>query len=232
MKGLEVIPTLDLLGDAYSLLQSGGKRIKPAQLALWSQWARFDPRLAEQWISHILARWQAIHPFEFNRLLLQQPWPAAGALLLEQAKLIADFDKADCVRFAHWAMGVCLGVSPSNGEQFFIGLRAFAGDEMKKDAELAWLPYQQWGFLGRELLANKAGRWKGRFTLLPPRTRKKLLDQVIAAHARFTVNDYIEATGGAVSRRQAELDLARHPRLRRVGRTNGSMYVRKAGNRT
>jgi hypothetical protein len=113
------------------------------------------------------------------------------------------------------------GFAPAEGEQFFIGLRAFGGEAMRLDAERSLATYLRWGYLGREILVNKASQRERVRTLLPLDARRRILEGLIRKFTRLTVGDYLEAVGGGLSRRQAELDLRRCPRLLGRGRTRG-----------
>lgn len=224
MKGLVDIPSAADLQSAYAFFQNDPSRITPVQLALWSQWARFDPRLAEQWVTHVGVRWAGIPSGELNFHLRAQPWPAAAGVLTEQACLFVAKDRRAS---SLWAKSVMLGIEPALHEQFFIGTRAFAGKQMFDDAWLSLEPYRAWGYLGRDILVNKAPQ--GGRTLVPEATRRSVLDELIRGRPRIRVEDYRKALGGWVAPRQAEKDLARHPKLKAVGNTRGRYYVARRG---
>jgi hypothetical protein len=46
MKGLMYIPTLNDLQKAYQKVQINPRKISTDEWVLWSQWSRFDARLA------------------------------------------------------------------------------------------------------------------------------------------------------------------------------------------
>lgn len=225
MKGLVSIPGTTELARAYGQMQAGHP-VSCGELALWSQWSRFDPRLAEQCVAHVCRHWRGLLPAELRECLLRQPWPPAMGVLLEQAREFGRITPAqDAPVFGAWISCVMVGVEPARGEQFFIGLRALGGEAMRKDAYLALEPYRRWGYLGCEVLLNKAVlALAGERTLIPARVRRAVLDELIECRPRITARDYREALEGWVSARQAELDLCAHPRLRPVGRARARIY--------
>ncbi len=230
MKGLVVIPSIELLATAYGKLQSGFK-IEISELALWSQWARLDPRLAEQWVDHLEKNWREISPLEFRTAALKQPWPASVGLLLEHALLLGRDRKKFGAQalFRAWCGLVTEGMTRADDEQFFVGLRAFAGKAMIEDAVASLKLYRKWGYLGREILFNKAALRieAAPRTLLSVSARRQKLDEFLDARQRLTTREYRELLGGCVGVRQAEVDLASHPRLKPVGRTRGRVWVIK-----
>lgn len=232
MIGLTQLPSQEQLGAAYQRLQDPQAQITLEQWALWSQWSRLDPRLAEQWITAISQQWRSIPPAQLNGALQKQPWPAAAGVLLEQGHGFYQASKTERRLYLRWCRCVMSDVRPACDEQYFMGMRAFAGEAMRQDAALALRPYRRWGYLGREILRNKAsqGLLTGRgLTWAPPALRRQVLEALLRTRPRITIQDYRAALGGAVGRRQAELDVAQYNGLRAVGKTRNRIYV--VGNR-
>lgn len=226
MKGLSRIPQTQDLAAAYALLQSD-TGIGVEELVLWTQWSRFDPRLAEQWISYLCRNWKAIAPLEFREKIRLQPWPSAAGVLLTQIieeRLLAPEERRV---FRHWAGMVMEGTTPASNEQFFIGLRAFGGKQMREDAEKSLRSYVKWGYLGRETLVNKAKPYAR--TRVNPVIRNRALKELMNSRERFTVRDYQNAVGGQLSARQAQLDLSKERNLIAIGNTRGRSYRVKRG---
>lgn len=229
MRGLLEIPTPENLVEAYSLLQQNHSSISLSQWALWSQWARFDPRLAEQWVHRMAYEWKKISFWEFNQALSKQPWPQAVGVLLEFTSLL--LQKLDEKRsFRLWQKGVLheVLVPPQGGEQFFIGLRSFAGKAMRDDAEWTLKPYLNWGYLGREILIHKytPGRW----TLMALEQRKHAILTALSQHSQGSISDLQKACGGNVTRRQLERDLdllKSEGKISRSGNTRGTIYQKR-----
>jgi hypothetical protein len=232
VKGLTSIPTVSDLSEAYRKLQGGLEAVSAISIeewALWSQWSRFDPRLAEQWIAGLVSRWKTIAPTALNEALRALPWPAAAGVLLDQAHAYEFHGDAPGTQrlFQDWSRCVMSGVEPAEGELFFLGLRAFAGDAMRQDAVRALKPFRRWGYFGRELLVNKAASRRGR-TLVPSEVRRQVLEELLRSRPRISVRDYMESLDWAVSRRQAELDLQKFRKLRAFGNTRNRFYRLKS----
>lgn len=220
MKGLERIPSSADLTRASEALLFG--EVSEADLATYAQWTRFDPQLGEIWISRILKSWRDLSPAHLNHAIRNQPWPAALGVLLELATELGE--TRDPLLFKSWADCALSGVQPHPpAMQYFIGTRAFAGKLMREDAAKSLEPYSRWGFIGRESLFNKSS-FKPR-TLISSDRRRAVLNELVATRPRLTVADYRQSLDGWVTPRQAELDLANHPGLRRVGNTRARFYV-------
>lgn len=227
MKGLTSIPSEKNLFTAYESLQNHAPSMN--QLALWTQWVRFDPRLGEIFCKYLNQHWKEISPLDFNKELHLQPWPQAIGPIIEHTQLL--LNRRERCFFSSWKRLVTANFSRnSTPELYFIGLRKFAGKAMREDAVLSHQAYSRWGYLGREVLVNK---WKqvsnesehGR-TLLSADVRGQKLKELLKIRDSFTVNDYREFLGNAVSRRIAEMDLKKHPKIQSRGKTKGKIYFR------
>lgn len=236
MKGLSEIPSTAQLQQAYATLQSTLRTkvaCSEADLALWVQWSRFDPRLAEQITAHIINYWSNLNPMVFNEKNRQQPWPALLGVIIEQARLFSHLPADQTRLFRAWSKVVMTHVDPAPWQQYFMGLRKPGGQLMQDDARYSLACYRQWGYLGREFFMNKAEAALNQttachhqHTLLSSTQRKQRLDELLKTQARLTVNEYRRALDFAVGRRQAELDLRNHPRLKPQGQTRSRVYVR------
>ena len=210
VKGLDRVPQNEDLMNAYNRLQSTND-ISAEAIGLWSQWSRFDPRLAELLLTYLKKNWQKISPVELNYFLKLQAWPTAIGVLCEHLK--NNFEKdSNYSLYLKWMSCVMDQIAPAPFEQFFIGQRSFAGIEMRKDAQLAISFYRRWGYLGRDLLWNKA-EVKPFQTLLGKSSRVAILHRYLKTNNRITVNLYCELCSFFISRRQAERDLSAHPFL-------------------
>lgn len=225
MKGLAALPAVTVLQKAYAALQGAGAAgISEADLALWSQWCRLDPRLAEIWVGYLARHWRDVNPAHLNHALRAEPWPAAAGPLLEMTAAFG-VPRTERLAFRHWKACALTGLKPAAGELYFIGIFAFAGRAARREAERPTLPYSRWGYAGTAVLINKAASSQAR-TLLTPGQRRSILGELLDVRPRITVTDYLEALGGQTSRRVAEMDLAQHADLRRVGRTRSAFYRR------
>lgn len=196
MKGLRHIPSLSDLAKAYKDLLH--EKPSASKIALYSQWSRIDPRLAEILATFIAKNWKRLDGLEIRTHVLQQPWPSALAVLLEFSKKTA----LDPRLFQHWCRTITQDLAKASGEQFFIGLRKFAGDLMFEDAVFTSEEYRRWGYLGREQLVRNAE---------PPKlsivTRQVILKSLSKESARITTSKYWDAIGRCISKRQAEREL-------------------------
>lgn len=228
MKGLLQIPSLEDLARAYDGLR--GDQLTLSELALWSQWSRFDPRLAEILVSYLARNWKKLDLFALRTELLAQPWPSAFGVLVENAVASRLVQTTEVGVFRAWAATLLSGVSPACDELFFFGTRKLGSAAMVRDAAESSITYRRWGYLGRDLLVNKANPSAFKSigsTLLPASVRERLRHELARSRARFTIHDYQTTLDFRVSRRQAELDLARDPEILAVGRTRARFYRRK-----
>jgi hypothetical protein len=226
VRGLTTIPSIDDLSKAYDCLQNRSNEIhvQVEELALWSQWARFDPRLAEIWVKYISTHWREIPPAALNQKLSELPWPAAAGMLIDQVSFFLRFpkNKLNFAGFKLWRQAATLGFQPASFELYFIGTRAFAGVEAFKDALQPLRFYENHGYFGRDLLQNKAHP-NGQ-TLISVEVRMSVLAALCKNRPRISIRDYRDALSGGVSRRQAEKDLENHPILVPIGRTKGRYF--------
>lgn len=227
MKGIGFIPKQAELIQAYNLLQFNSKEVKVEEVALWSQWSRLDPRLAQILVHYLVQEWQNINPILLNIELKKQAWQSAIAPLLEFAYLSLKQNKLDYKVFQAWMKAVLIGLSAGENEQFFIGQRSFAGKLSKLDVQLSLSPYSKWGYFSRDHLIQLKLRSKNKCTLLNSNQRYLIIQNHLKKKSRITANDLIELSQNMISQRQAELDLKAFPGLKKIGNTKGCFYVLK-----
>jgi hypothetical protein len=220
MKGLSSIPQESDLLSAYNALLG---EVTISQLAIYSQWSRFDPRLAELWVKWLGSNWKKINPMKLREAVAIQIWPAAVSVLLEF--VIYSLPKEDHSIFHHWKSLIQIGIEKAHFEQYFIGLRSPGGKIMFDDARFSLQEYSKWGYLGRDVLLNKAGVQIAKTCSLDIKTRQEILIGLFEKQKRITVFDYWTAIGKSVSRRQAERDLAKFPNIEALNHTKGRYYV-------
>ncbi len=224
MKGLEKIPSEEDLLKAYSLLQFSKQEIPLHEISLWSQWCRFDARLAEILIQYFEKNWLEISPLDFNAELIKTPWPAVMGVLLDQMKFFIKFSKTELSLFKNWSKCVMTGIQNANHELFFIGTYGFASERMREDVVKSNKSFLNRGYFGTDLFFNKAKSNKK--TLIPAKTRHYIINAFLKKHQRLTVAEYRGFFDGWVSMRQAQYDLSNHPRLKPRGNTRGRFFVR------
>ena len=228
MKGLSSIPGIEELQGAYSFLQTATASPTVEQILLWSQWARFDPRLAEVWIDYMGRNWKAWSPMTIQNAALALPWPAAMGPLFEHIRLFKTL-RADRKAFGHWMSCAMSGCTPATGELYFIALHALGGKSALQESQRATRPYSRWGYAGTGTLINKDALTlrRGRHTLISKERRAAVLRELLRGRDRITVSDYVEALQAQVSRRTAELDLKASPQLKRQGNTRAASYRKR-----
>jgi hypothetical protein len=187
-------------------------------LVLAAQAARADPRLLWILVELLATGWERFNPLLLRRAVRRSRWPAALGVALEFARAAAGAEELDDV-----ARFVMAGVGPADGERFFAGTRAFAGELARRDAEESLAEYRRWGYFGREAPFAKELGTAARGTL-GPAERRNLLRRLAERDGEVTLAGYLEALRGRASRRQATRDLAAAPFLIRAGRTRAARY--------
>ncbi len=222
MKGLDKIPSAQDLSKTYDFLQFTKTHASESELALWSQWTRFDPRLAEIFITYILKNWTRINPVQLNLQIKTQAWPSVFGVLMEQA--LMTISNADKTLFRHWKRCVMTSISPAPWELYFIGTRAFAGSEMRKDVEYSLNLYKRWGYFGRDYFLNHSKKLTSNSTHMDQKTRLKILKNLTLKKERITIHDYLIALNGGSTQRQAQRDLQKCQFLKKTGQTRARFY--------
>lgn len=187
-------------------------------VVLAAQAARHDPRLLWAAVELLARRYEAFDPLRLRRAALRSRWPAALAVALEFArKAVRSQELEDYARF------VTSPIPPARGERFFLGTRAFAGEQARRDAEESLAEYKRWGYLGREEPFSKELGATAHGTL-EPAERMNLLRRIASRRGSVTLREYLDALGGRASARQASRDLAAAPFLVKEGRTRGARW--------
>jgi hypothetical protein len=91
--------------------------------------------------------------------------------------------------------------------------------------------YAKWGFFGKDWLINKALSFRSHQnspTQLGASAREAIRTSLLSEKKRIQVEDYLERLGFAVSRRIAQLDLARDSRFEKIGNTRAAFFRPKA----
>jgi hypothetical protein len=187
-------------------------------LVLAAQAGRRDPRLLWAVVELLVRRFEAFDPLRLRRTTLRARWPAALPVALEFASRVVRSDE-----FRDWARFVTAPVLPARGERFFLGTRAFAGEQARRDAEESLSEYKRWGYFGREEPFAKELGATPRGTL-GPAERRNVLRRIASRRGAVTLSEYLEALGGRASSRQASRDLAVADFLVREGRTRGARW--------
>lgn len=205
--------------------QRSGGSLSMEQWVLFANWARFDPQLAEIWVRTMSESWRGLPPFLLREANLRYKEPATLGLLLEHVRILVS-DALENEIYGFWKRAVCAGVPPARGEAFFIGVRDFASKGTREDAESSLEIYLKWGFFGRDVLVNKFLKMQESApkTFLSPDKRKRILRRLLKGRKQVRCEDYIGACNGAISRRMAQMDLARFPKIKITGNTRNRRY--------
>lgn len=218
MRGLIDIPTATKLKYAYNKMQH--KTITAKKLALFTQWARLDPRLAEILVGYLATNWKTLSPVEINHYLRSHPWPVSIGVILEYVLLV--IPKSETSLLKKWGSIATDGFPKNNYENYFFGQRSFGSKLLIDDAKKTNKLYLKWGFLGYDNLTRSNIHNK---TLLSKKKREESLRELLKLKRRIRVKDYIQFLGGQVSKRQAELDLKNSKLLKSSGKTKGLTYT-------
>lgn len=223
MKGLTKIPSRKDLLKAYNLLQASGKSVP--NIVLLSQWARFDPRLAEILVEWIANNWTRMNAVRLHYRLKGSPWPEAmGPILIFAGMVVRKTQPHRRIAlFRLWQATIMYRIQPAQEEQFYIGIEVFAGKRMRRLPLESNPEFAKWGYLAFDAPINKFLQDKNGFEN-PQNQRQKILAELIASQPEVSVTDYIEKLNHSISRRQAERDLAACSQLRAVGYTRGRIY--------
>lgn len=227
MKGPETIPNQsDLLG-AYNEIQISllhDKTMMEARVAQLSAWTRLDPRLAEILVFIVSKRWTNLNPCSLNQNLKMSIWSSAFGVISEMAIIL--IPKKDRGTFRAWQALAMNGVAPANNELFFLGLFPTGSSRAIYEVTLSLKSYQKWGYLGADLMINKAAS-RSDLTTIAASQRRIALAELILKKERISVEDYMEKLKFHVSRRQAERDLKGHSSLVGKGNTRRKIYRAK-----
>jgi len=221
--GLERLPDIKDLELAYNTILGIEKtysKLDLRELSLYAQWTRFDSRLGEICATFLSRHWKEINPIELHDIFELQPWPSVLGVLLE-------FCPDESPLFCHWKKAATCGFSKANWEQYFIGKRRIAGSAMFEDVCFSLEQYRRWGYLAREILINKAyASGSNSQRLYSREVRFRILSHLLENKNRITTQDYWEAIGRCVSKRQAERDLSSYGSLKSIGNTKGKYFLK------
>jgi hypothetical protein len=224
VKGLRALPLTDDLLRAYRELE-GALVIAEDRLALLSQWARLDPRLAELLTGYLLRHWVQLNVMALVKALESQPWPRAILVLLRFAELSVE-GKVERVVLRGCVDSIERAFPEKSNDLFFIPLQRMNRVVLAEAIDYQGMPYIRSGFVGSVSLLAK-GRIPEGVTALDMRARERVLGEMAASLRRgetISVDDYMRRCRGLISRRQAQRDLARSPLLVASGFTRNHRY--------
>jgi len=234
MKGIS-LPSSDEIKTAYQKVDpifSAKSNVSAAELVTWSQWSRADARLGELLVRFLSDHYRKFEPFSLRQENLNSPCPQAICVLLEFVdKRVREQGPSTALYrlFKSWSQILKEDVAKVQPQMFFLPYGFPKPSQDLKTIQRSLALYEQWGFFGREDLAQSKSQSQNQKTLLSAEKRRDLLHELIQKQAQLTVEDYIYFCGGNIQRRTAERDLAAHPFLKKTGHTRGAKYkVKKA----
>jgi hypothetical protein len=223
MKGLLEIPgPVDLL-PVYNKIVSNPLNLNI--LLEVFQLVRFDPRLGQLLLTSLHQNWSTLNPFEINQATLKTTWPAVMGVLIEMLHI--EIDSSIAKDFRAWKNCALANIPKAKNEQFYIGLYAIGGTQMRHQSAAANQIYKKWGYLGIDLFTKNSPKTISKKTLLNKTDRLVILKELLQKKNVITVNEYLQALSSPVSRRIAEQDLSSTAWVKSQGKTRAKIYKRK-----
>lgn len=224
MHGLHELPGKSKLIKAMNDLQKPA-RLDMKTIALYSQWARLEPRLAESFTLYLVEQWPHLEVGELIHQLKTQPWPRA--ILVPLRFVLLRLAKPEQKLLRGIISTVQTSVNGHPWQLFFIPLQNPIRSVIYDEVELATSPYTQTHFLGKQSLLTHSLFPKNQ-TVLSSERRKAILIGLLQSRSEFSVNDYIQACEGLLTPRQAQRDLKECKDLTARGFTRNRTYRRNA----
>jgi len=193
-------------------------------VALAGEMLRHDPRLLSILLQLVLEHWEELNPLVLRRSMDGMRWPQALLVVFEFARLATDDPE-----LKHLAAYLASGRRPvAPSERFFLDAERPGSRVATRKLGRNLAPYARWGFIASERPTTNAHTKEtvGRYDA---KTRRRILDDLLVSRDKLALAEYQDAIDHSVSRQQAGLDLARHPRLVRVGHGRGARWRRRRG---
>lgn len=194
-------------------------RTLEALLALAGEMLRYDARLLSILLQFVLAHWRRLNPLAMRDELRAMRWPQALLVVLEFAK--AETSDPELRHFAEYLAAGFPRVEPS--ERFFLDAERPASRVAVRRVGRNLAGYARWGFIGHErpIVDPITKRSVGRYDA---RTRRQIMQDLLARRGELTLSEYLSAVDHAISRQQALADLKSHPGLRVHGHGRGARW--------
>lgn len=191
-------------------------------LALAGDMLRYDARLLSILLQLVLARFRELNPLALRVQMQQMRCPQALLVVLDFCK-----QATTDAELRHFADYVCAGWSRVDPpERFFLDAERPGSRISQRKLGRNLAPYARWGFIGTErpIVDPKTKRAVGRYDAA---TRRRILGDLAATRADFTLADYLEAVDRAISRQQALADLHACASVRSAGHGRGAKWLRR-----
>lgn len=150
-------PTKEAQNKILERIQFFPESILVEDLALFSDLARYNARIAETTVYFILSTAvKKINPIELNKIILKNKWPASFGVLCEQAIEINKIKlKISDESLSSWVSKAIEGVCQNKEKEiYFIGYFKPGSKTEKWEIDEAIACYTKWGFYGKDLLIN------------------------------------------------------------------------------
>jgi hypothetical protein len=233
VKGLLAhVPTEPELERLYFELSAAGARVTGSKrpwpyrprnleplLALACDMLRYDARLLTVLVQLFLGRWDDTNPLSLRRRAAEMTCPQALLVVMGFARLASP--DLELARYVDYISAGWPRVSPD--ERFFLDAARPGSRAAERALGRNLAPYSRWGFVGTERPVADMGarRALGRYDA---RTRRRILGELVARRAPFTLADYLDAVDHAISRQQARADLRGCPDLVLDGHGRGATW--------
>lgn len=241
MRGLARLPKPAEFAEAYRKLEgsmeaSSDQNEIEALVAIYSQWARLDPRLAEILTGFLRRNWQKLNMLVVMKKLSAEPWPRAILVPLRFVEIEVTFE-GEPRAVSGYERGALRALINAIDEAFpdctndlyFIPLQRPNRVITEEAVSLLSEPYLRSGYVGSVSLLAK-GRLPEGATVLSSGARGRLLHKIrneLAKGETLTVAQYILRCRGLISRRQAQRDLEESDLFEPVGFTRNRRYRRR-----
>ena len=198
-------------------------RIQAGDIAIYSQWSRLEPRVAQTLVSYLIVHWPSLALGMMLKELNQQPWPRSILVLLRFVQLVVCDLGLDQLILA---MDRALVDQPH--QLYFIPLQFPYRVTLAHEVEYRTRPYTLSGFIGSQSLLTHT-RYPENQTYLSEVQRHRILERLILNKTDFTVKSYQTACAGLVSLRQAQRDLKIAQGIVTKGFTRSRRYRTRVG---
>jgi hypothetical protein len=188
-------------------------------IGLAAEMLRYDARLLSILLQHVSAVWRTLNPLALRGVMQRMRWPQALLVVLAFARAASND-----AEFRYWIDYLSAGferVEPP--ERFFLDAERPSSRIAQRALGRNLKAYARWGFMGSEkpIVDAATKRTVGRYDA---DTRRRILSDLAAGGAPFTLGEYLVAIDHAISRQQGLLDLQAFPNLTSRGRGRGAKW--------
>lgn len=151
---LKLLPQ-DTLHGLYQSIARFPLTVSEKNLALYTQNARNDPRLAEVLTEHIRDFWWKYDPQVLNQKLKSQPWPEAIRPMLIQIFELCESDLHTRKKFGLWMSKALSGIGKAPAQLYFFSTGRPRSKSQDREVAESLPSFSKSGYFARDLLFNK-----------------------------------------------------------------------------